>query len=105
MPSSTCAGIRASRAIYSVSSARRGESGLDPLNGPELHVGPEPRVDTRTGRRTEMLPPHANVHFPIVENFVDAILANDPGRLACPAEQAAWVDWTIEQVVSAHAKP
>jgi predicted dehydrogenase len=76
-----------------------GEIGLDPLNGPEL------RVDTRTGRRTEMLPPHANIHFPMVENFVDAILANDPGRLACPAEQAAWVDWTIEQVVSAHAKP
>jgi hypothetical protein len=57
-----------------------------------------------------MLPPHANVHFPIVENFVDAVLANDPARLACPAEQAAWVDWTIEhvvsgQVVSAHARP
>ena len=68
-------------------------------------MGPEPRVDTRTGRRTEMLPPHANIHFPMVENFVDVILANDPGRLACPAEQAAWVDWTIEQVVSAHAKP
>jgi hypothetical protein len=48
-----------------------------------------------------MLPPHANLHFPIVENFVDAILANDPGRLACPAEQAAWVDWTIEQATSA----
>jgi predicted dehydrogenase len=93
-----------------------GEIGLDPLNspelrlgpelrvGPELHVGPELCVDMRTGRRTEMLPHHANVHFPIVENFVDAILANDPGRLACPAEQAAWVDWTIEQAVSAHAK-
>jgi predicted dehydrogenase len=76
-----------------------GEINLDPLNRPEL------RVDTRTGRRTEMLPPHANIHFPIVENFVDAILANDPGRLACPAEQAAWVDWVIEQVVSAHARP
>jgi predicted dehydrogenase len=72
-----------------------GEIGLNPLNGPEL------RVDTRTVRRTEMLPPHANIHFPIVENFVDAVLANDPARLACPAEQAAWVDWTIEQVVSA----
>jgi hypothetical protein len=45
------------------------------------------------------LPPHANLHYPVVENFVDAVLANDPGRLACPAEQGAWVDWTIEQVV------
>jgi predicted dehydrogenase len=74
-----------------------GEINLDPLNGPELHI------DTGAGRRTEMLPPPANLHFPIVENFVDAILANDPGRLACPAEQAAWVDWVIEQVVSGPA--
>jgi predicted dehydrogenase len=74
-----------------------GEINLDPLNGPELHI------DTGAGRRTEMLPPHANLHFPIVENFVDAILANDPGRLACPAEQGAWVDWVIEQVVSGPA--
>ena len=82
-----------------------GEINLDPLNGPEL------RVTNVAGSRTELLPPHANLHFPIVENFVDAILANDPARLACPAEQAAWVDWTIEQVVSgeqvvsAQAKP
>jgi 1,5-anhydro-D-fructose reductase (1,5-anhydro-D-mannitol-forming) len=71
-----------------------GEINLDPLNGPEL------RVTNNAGSRTELLPPHANLHFPIVENFVDAVLANDPTRLACPAEQAAWVDWTIEQVVS-----
>ncbi|HEY1803571.1 MAG TPA: Gfo/Idh/MocA family oxidoreductase [Terracidiphilus sp.] len=71
-----------------------GEINLDPLNGPELRV-----IDS-SGSRTELLPPHANLHFPMVENFVDAMLANDPSRLACPAEQAAWVDWTIEQVVS-----
>ena len=68
-----------------------GEINLAPLNGPELGVG----------GRTEMLPPHANLHFPIVENFVDAVLANAPARLACAAEQAAWVDWTIEQVALA----
>jgi predicted dehydrogenase len=73
-----------------------GEINLDPLNGPELRVGP----DSHGAERTELLPPHANLHFPIVENFVDAILANDPNRLACPAEQAAWVDWTIDKVVS-----
>jgi len=88
-----------------------GEINLDPLNGPELWVGPELRVTNTAVSRTELLPPHANLHFPIVENFVDAVLANDPTRLACPAEQAAWVDWTIEQVVSgkqvvsAQAKP
>ncbi len=72
-----------------------GEIDLDPLNAPELRVA----------GRTELLPPHANLHFPIVENFVETVLANDPARLACPAEQAAWVDWTIEQVVSANAGP
>lgn len=72
-----------------------GEIGLDPLNGPELHVA----------GRVEMLPPHANLHYPIVENFVDAVLANDPGRLACPAEQGSWTDWTIEQAVFSQAGP
>ena len=74
-----------------------GEINLDPLNGPELRVSDAGRS------RTELLPAHANLHFPIVENFVDAILARDPARLACPAEQAAWTDWAIEQVVSAEA--
>ena len=76
-----------------------GEINLDPLNSPELRV-----LGVAAADRMELLPPHANLHFPIVENFVDAVLANDPARLACPAEQAAWVDWTIEQVVSAAAK-
>jgi len=71
-----------------------GEIDLDPLNGPELRVA----------GRVEMLPPHANLHYPIVENFVDAVLANDPGRLVCPAEQASWVDWTIEQAVSSRIR-
>jgi predicted dehydrogenase len=66
-----------------------GEIGLDPLNGSELRVA----------GRVEVLPPHANLHYPVVENFVDAVLANDPGRLACPGEQASWVDWAIEQVL------
>ncbi len=70
-----------------------GEINLDPLNSPDL------RVTTRSDSRVEHLPPHANLHYPLVENFVDAVLANDPARLACPAEQGAWVDWTIEQVV------
>jgi predicted dehydrogenase len=74
-----------------------GEINLDPLNGADL------RVNTREGSRAEKLPPHANLHYPLVENFVDAVLANDPGRLACSAEQGAWVDWVIEQVVRSQA--
>lgn len=62
---------------------------LDPLNGPELRVA----------AREEVLPPHANLHYPVVENFVSAVLDGDAARLACPAEQGAWTDWAIEQVV------
>ncbi|MGA9062996.1 MAG: Gfo/Idh/MocA family oxidoreductase [Terracidiphilus sp.] len=72
-----------------------GEIGLDPLYGPELRVA----------GRVEMLSSHANLHYPIVENFVDAVLANDAARLACPAEEAAWVDWAIEQAASPHSGP
>jgi len=71
-----------------------GEINLDPLNSPELRVA----------SRVEVLPPHENLHYPVVENFVDAVLANDPGRLACPAEQGAWVDWTIEQVAASQVR-
>jgi 1,5-anhydro-D-fructose reductase (1,5-anhydro-D-mannitol-forming) len=66
-----------------------GEIGLDPLNGPELRVA----------GRVEELPPHENLHYPAVENFVDAVQAGDAALLACPAEQGAWTDWAIEQVV------
>ncbi len=66
-----------------------GELGLDPLNGPELRVGSE----------VEMLPTHANVHYPLIVNFVDAVVSNSPAAIACPGEQGRWVDWAIEQVV------
>ncbi|MGB6742424.1 MAG: Gfo/Idh/MocA family oxidoreductase [Terracidiphilus sp.] len=70
-----------------------GEIGLDSLNGPELRV--EGRV--------EMLPTHANVHYPLVLNFVGAVAANSPAAVACPAGQARWVDWVIEQVTRSQA--
>jgi len=76
-----------------------GEINLDPLNCPEL------RLTLRGEIRVENLPPHPNLHFPIVDNFVDAVLANDPNGLACPAEQAAWTDWVIEQVMRSSADP
>jgi predicted dehydrogenase len=76
-----------------------GEINLDPLNSPELHL------KTRGESRVEILPPHANLHYPLVENFAGAVLANDPDRIACPAEQGAWADWVIEQVARSHADP
>jgi len=74
-----------------------GEIGLDPLNGPEL------RVVGCGGSRVEMLPPHANFHYPAIENFVDAVLTGDAARLACPGEEALWTDRVIEQVVRSQA--
>ena len=50
-----------------------GEIDLDPLNGPELRCARVAAAD-----RIEMLPPHANIHFPIVENFVDAVRGQRP---------------------------
>ena len=71
-----------------------GEIVLDPLNGPELRIGD----------RVENLPPHANLHYPAVENFVDAVFTRSPERLACTGEQALWTDWVIEQVVEAQRR-
>ncbi len=68
-----------------------GEEGdivLDPLNGPELRVA----------GRVETLPAHANLHYPAVENFVSAVLTGASVPLSCPADQAQWTDWVIEQV-------
>lgn len=56
-----------------------GELNLDPLNGPLL------RVITTSAERVEELPAHPNVHFPVVENFVAAILDGTP--LACPGRR------------------
>jgi 1,5-anhydro-D-fructose reductase (1,5-anhydro-D-mannitol-forming) len=72
-----------------------GEINLDPLNGPEL------RIRAGTSERVESLPPHENLHFPLVANFVDAVLAGDPALLACPGEQGHWTDWAIEQAARA----
>jgi 1,5-anhydro-D-fructose reductase (1,5-anhydro-D-mannitol-forming) len=63
-----------------------GDIVLDPLNGPELRVS----------GRVETLPTHANVHYPLVENFVAAVL--DGTALACPGDEAIWVDWVCETV-------
>ncbi|HWC98312.1 MAG TPA: Gfo/Idh/MocA family oxidoreductase [Candidatus Sulfopaludibacter sp.] len=63
-----------------------GEIKLDPLNGPALlYPGGE-----------EQLPPHANFHYPSIENFVKAVLDGSP--LACPGEEAIWTDWVTAAV-------
>ncbi len=67
-----------------------GELDLSPLNGPTL-VHP---------RGSEQIPAHANLHFPLVENFVSAVLEGAPpvstGQTALAAE------WVMQQVADAN---
>lgn len=63
-----------------------GEMELSPLNGPDLIY---------TGAR-ESLPPHANLHYPMIENFVDAVEGKAP--LLSSGASAYWTDWVTEQV-------
>jgi len=62
-----------------------GEMELSPLNGPDL-IYPGGR---------ENLPPHANLHYPLIENFVDAVEGKAP--LLASGAQAFWTDWITER--------
>ena len=62
-----------------------GEMELSPLNGPDL-VYPGAR---------ENLPPHANLHYPMLENFVDAVEGKAP--LLSSGASAFWTDWVTER--------
>jgi 1,5-anhydro-D-fructose reductase (1,5-anhydro-D-mannitol-forming) len=68
-----------------------GELNLDALNGPALRV-----LNLEGQLREEQLPTHANVHYPLVENFVSAVLDGTP--INCPIDQAIWTDWVTQQV-------
>jgi predicted dehydrogenase len=58
---------------------------MTPLNGGRL-VSPNGE---------ETLPPHANLHYPAVENFAGAITAGE--ALMCPGSQAVQTDWVTSQ--------
>jgi 1,5-anhydro-D-fructose reductase (1,5-anhydro-D-mannitol-forming) len=62
-----------------------GEMELSPLNGPEL-IYPGGR---------ENLPNHANVHGPMIENFVNAVLGKAP--LLASGASSFWTDWITER--------
>ena len=67
-----------------------GELDLTPLNSPTL-VYPDGQ---------EHLPPHENLHYPCVQNFVSAVLEQEP--LRSTGATAMLTDWVTEQVVTAH---
>src|SRR3984893_17912217 len=62
-----------------------GEIELSPLNGPDL-IYPGGR---------ENLPAHANLHYPMIENFVDAVEGKAPLRAS--GESSFWTDWVTER--------
>jgi 1,5-anhydro-D-fructose reductase (1,5-anhydro-D-mannitol-forming) len=62
-----------------------GEIELSPLNGPEMAY---------PGGR-ESLPAHANLHYPMVENFVDAV--EGKAQLLSSGESAHLTDWVTER--------
>lgn len=62
-----------------------GELEMSPLNGPEL-IYPGGR---------ENLPAHPNLHFPLIENFVDAVEGIAP--LVASGAAAYLTDWVTEQ--------
>jgi 1,5-anhydro-D-fructose reductase (1,5-anhydro-D-mannitol-forming) len=63
-----------------------GEIDLSPLNGPEL----------RYPGGQESLPPHANLHYPIIENFVES---EESGVSPLASGGSSyWTDWVIEQI-------
>jgi 1,5-anhydro-D-fructose reductase (1,5-anhydro-D-mannitol-forming) len=71
-----------------------GELNLTPLNGASLKV-----IPAAGEVREESLPTHANVHYPLIENFVTAVL--EGGALACPIREAIQTDWVTERVFRA----
>ncbi|HEY6770608.1 MAG TPA: Gfo/Idh/MocA family oxidoreductase [Candidatus Sulfotelmatobacter sp.] len=62
-----------------------GEIELSPLNDPDI-VYPGGR---------ESLPPHDNLHYPLVNNFVDAVLGK--ASLLASGESSLWTDWVTER--------
>jgi 1,5-anhydro-D-fructose reductase (1,5-anhydro-D-mannitol-forming) len=67
-----------------------GEMELSPLNGPDL-VYPGTR---------ENLPPHANLHYPMLDNFVDAVEGKAP--LLASGASSFWTDWVTERARARH---
>jgi 1,5-anhydro-D-fructose reductase (1,5-anhydro-D-mannitol-forming) len=67
-----------------------GEMELTPLNGPAL-IYP--------GGRENLLP-HANLHYPMIENFVDAVLGKAP--LLASGASSFQTDWITERARKAN---
>jgi len=70
-----------------------GEMELSPLNGRDLTYS----AVGKSGAK-ENLPPHANLHYPMIENFVDAVARKAP--LLASGASSYWTDWVTEKAKS-----
>ncbi len=69
-----------------------GEIDLTPLNGPELrHPG-----------SLEQIPNHPNLHFPLIENFVEAVVHST--QLISTGETALLTDWVTAEALKSSAR-
>ena len=73
-----------------------GEIELSPLNGPDLGL-----LGTSGPGGRENLPPHANLHYPMLENFVDALEGKAP--LLASGASSFWTDWVTDRRLKALA--
>jgi hypothetical protein len=48
----------------------------------------------------ENLPPYANLHYPMIENFVDAVEGKAP--LLASGASSFWTDWVTERARTPH---
>lgn len=67
-----------------------GEIDLSPLNSGQMRI---------SGRQSESHPPHTNLHFPCVANFVEAVLSGSPESLRASGRSSLWTDYVTEQVM------
>jgi 1,5-anhydro-D-fructose reductase (1,5-anhydro-D-mannitol-forming) len=72
-----------------------GEIELSPLNGPDLVL-----IGTNGPGGRENLPPHANLHYPMLENFGDAVEGKAP--LLASGASSLWTDWVTERARERH---
>ena len=72
-----------------------GEIDLSPLNSGYVKIN---------GREPEFHPPHANLHYPCIENFVTAVEFRDENLLRASGATSLATDRVTEQVMSANAR-
>ncbi len=87
-------GVRGMVDVRWHSRIKRDECRIRGTNG-EMELSPLNEGDLIYPGGRENLPPHANLHFPMIENFVDAVEGKAP--LLSSGASAHWTEWVMEQ--------